>query len=69
MTHREVVSIIEKKHNEEVYSYSAFSVIATSVPSDHFNVEINLYHEAFGVRSEIRIKIALDRHYGKSKYF
>lgn len=69
MTRREVASIVEKKHSDEVCSYSAHSIVDTSVPSDHFDIEMNLYHRSFAVRSKISIKLALDGHYEKSKYF
>lgn len=46
-------------------SYSEHTVIATSVLSNYFDGGMNSYHKSFGVRPEIRIKIALDKNYRK----
>lgn len=63
LTFREIASISEKKAQWRiVQSKSAHSVLTISVPSDYFDDGMNLYHMSLGVRPEIMIKIALDRH-------
>lgn len=59
----------KKEQWRTVQSYSAHSIIATSVPSDHFDDGMNNHHKSFGVKFEITIKIALYKHYNKPLIF